>query len=377
VKPARVENPRLVEIAMSTLSFPLVQRNWLAPRAYLPLRAWDILGTSLYNLMVFALLGLYLFPLLYMVSTAFMESQQIGDRYAPPYPARQVTFTYQGEAHRVYHVPFGEATRELALVKPGRMSSEFVDPQNPEAGVIVWEGSWRALPGVYRFHLTWDNFTQLFDAVRFPQLVRNTLFAALISEVGVIVSSIIVAYGFARFPLPGGDWLFYVLIATMLIPEKVTLIPTYFFFARVLDWEGSWLPILMPFFFGNAVYIFLLRQNFKSIPKEMEEAAMLDGAGPLRTLVSVVLPQSWPVIITAALLHFFYIWNETRQAALYLSTRRDLVPVSFGIQNYQSLAPIQNLLQASALIIMIVPVIVILLSQRYFMRNLVITGMEK
>ena len=104
---------------------------------------------------------------------------------------------------------------------------------------------------------------------------------------------------------------------------------------------------------------------------------MLDGAGPLRILFSIVLPQSWPVIITAGLLHFFYIWNETRQAALYLSTRRDLVPVSFGIQNFQSLAPIQNLLQASALLVMIVPVIVLLLSQRHFMRNLVITGMEK
>jgi ABC-type glycerol-3-phosphate transport system permease component len=83
------------------------------------------------------------------------------------------------------------------------------------------------------------------------------------------------------------------------------------------------------------------------------------------------------VIITAGLLHFFYMWNETRMAALYLGTRRDLVPVSFGIQNFQSLAPIQNLLQSSALLVMIVPVIVLILSQRYFMRNLVITGMEK
>ena len=167
------------------------------------------------------------------------------------------------------------------------------------------------------------------------------------------------------------------LIATLLIPEKVTLIPTYFFFVRVLNWNGSWLPIVLPFFFGSALYIFLLRQNFRSIPIEIEEAAMLDGAGPLRTLFSVVIPQSWPVIITITLLNFFFIWNESWQAALYLSTRRDLVPVSFGIQNFQSLSPTQNLLQASALIILLVPILVLLLTQKHFMRNLVITGTER
>jgi multiple sugar transport system permease protein len=208
-------------------------------------------------------------------------------------------------------------------------------------------------------------------------MASNTLVMILISEAGVLVSSIVVAYGFARFPLPGGDLLFYLMIATILIPEKVTLIPTYFFFVRILHWEGSWLPILIPFFFGNAVFIFLLRQNFKSIPKDLDEAAMLDGAGPLRALFSVVLPQSWPVVITVGLLHFFYMWNETRQASLYLSIRRDLAPISFGIQNFQSLSPVQNQLQASALLIMIIPVLVLLISQRFFMRDVIITGMER
>ncbi len=352
-------------------------RNWFAPQTYLPLRVWDSFGAGLFNLLVFSLLIIYLFPIVYMVSTSFMESPQLGDRYAPVYPARPNTFNYGGKEYRIYNVPFPEGERQLALVKPGRMSSEFVDPADPEQRLIPWDGSWRTLRGVYHFQITWDNFTRLFISIPFSRMVQNTLVMALLTELGVMISSIVVAYGFARFPLPGGNLLFYVLIATMLIPEKITLIPTYYYFVRVLEWNGSWLPLLLPFFFGNAVYIFLLRQNFKSIPKEMEEAAMLDGAGPLRILFSVVLPQSWPVVITVGLLHFFYIWNETRQAALYLSTRRDLIPVSFGIQNFQSLAPIQNLLQASALLVMIVPVIVLLITQRHFMRNLVITGMEK
>jgi multiple sugar transport system permease protein len=186
-----------------------------------------------------------------------------------------------------------------------------------------------------------------------------------------------VAYGFARYPLPGGDLLFYLMIATILIPEKITLIPSYYMYVHILNWDETWLPILVPFFFGNAVYIFLIRQNIRSIPVELEEAAMLDGAGPLRTLFNVSLPQSWPVVITASLLHFFYIWNETKNAALYLGTSRHLAPISFGIQNYQGRAAQPSNLQASALIILVVPVVILFIMQKFFMRNLVITGLEK
>jgi multiple sugar transport system permease protein len=354
-----------------------LKQNWMTPQFFLPLALWEKIGTGLLNIVVFSMLVIYLFPILYMIATAFMPSSQLSDRYAPPYPGQQLTYSYQGEDYPLYYVPVDGEQHELALVETGRVSSGFIDPNNPEAGIIQWDGSWRTLKGVYRFYLNWENFSILFRTLKIKQMVTNTLLMVLISEIGVLFSSIVVAYGFSRFPLPGGDTLFYILIATMLIPEKVTLIPTYFFYSRVLLWNGTWLPLLVPFFFGNAVYIFLLRQNFKSIPKDLDEAAMLDGAGPLRILLSVILPQSWPVIITTALLHFFYIWNETRQAALYLGTRRDLAPISFGIQNFQSLAPIQNILQASALILMIIPVLVLINSQRYFMRDMVITGMEK
>ena len=353
------------------------RRNWLVPHTYISLGKWESLGTGFLNLFVIALLVIYLFPILYMIATSFMESPQLSDRYAPAYPSQQRTFNYEGEDFPIYRVPFEDGERELALINPGRTTSEFVDPANPEAGLIQWEGSWRTLKGVYRFHATLGNFQQLFRTIRFDQMVRNTLLLALITEIGVLLSSVVVAYGFARFPLPGGNILFYVLVATMLIPEKVTLIPTYFVYARILDWQGTWWPLILPFFFGSAVFIFLMRQNFRSIPKEMDEAAMLDGAGPLRILFAIMLPQSIPVLMTAGLLHFFYVWNETRQAALYLSIRRDLAPISFGIQNFQSLAPVQNLLQASALVIMLVPVMVLLVTQKYFMRDMVITGMEK
>lgn len=351
--------------------------RFFVPQRYLAVRQWELLGTAVFNLLVFSLLALYLFPMVYMLTTSFMQGSQLRDRNAPAYPARPLRYLYEGKEYVVYQVPFAEQTRELALVLPGRSSSQFIDPQAPEAGFVEWEGSWRSLTAVYRFHATWENFSLLFRSLRIPQMVSNTLLLALITEIGVLVSSIIVAYGFARFPLPGGNAIFYLMIASILIPEKITLIPTYYFFVQILDWGGSWWPIIAPFFFGNAVYIFLLRQNFKSIPKDLDEAAMLDGAGPLRALFSIVLPQSWPVVITVSLLHFFYMWNETRQAALYLSSNRPLAPISFGVQNFQSLSSVQSELQASALIIMIVPLLILLVSQRYFMRDVVVTGMEK
>lgn len=347
-------------------------------RNFISISGWESFGRVLLNLFIFGLLFVYLFPMLSMVSTAFMEGPQLGDKNAPIYPARQIRFEYEGKEYSVYTVPFEDGSaRKLALVKPGRTSSQFIDPQDPQAGLIEWQGNWRKLIGVYEFYATLENFTLMFRSLRVTDLITNTLILAFISEIGVLLSSIVVAYGFSRFPLPGGNLLFYILIGTILIPEKITLIPTYFFFVRVLGWEGTWLPILVPFFFGNAVYIFLLRQNFKSIPKDLDEAAMIDGAGPLRILFQIILPQAWPTVITVSLLHFFYMWNETRQAALYLSTRRDLIPISFGIQNFQSLSPIQNQLQASAIILMIIPIIVLLISQRYFMRDVVVTGMEK
>jgi multiple sugar transport system permease protein len=349
----------------------------LLPSTYLSLPKWNRLGRALLNILAFILLFIYLFPILFMVSTSLEPQSQVGDRHAPPYPAEQIGIDYQGERLLIYNVPFTQGTRQLALLEPGRQESLFLDPNNLESELIVWEGNWRGLQGVYRVAPTLDNFIIFFRTLPFGTMVRNTLLAGLASGICVMLSSIVVAYGFSRFPLPGGDLLFYVLIASMLIPDKVTLVPTYFFFVRVLDWNGSWWPILAPFIFGNAVYIFLLRQNFKSIPKEMEEAATLDGAGPLRVLFQIVLPQSWPVLITVGLLHFFYIWNETRLASLYLSTARDLMPASYGVQAFQNLILRQPAIQAGALIVMLVPILVLLFSQRHFLRNLVITGMEK
>ena len=325
---------------------------------------------------VWILLTIYLAPVLFMIVTALMPTSQLGDKQAPLYPARIVPYTYEGRDYQLYNVPMENGIQPMALIKPGRTSSLLIDPQHPENGLIEWQGDWRTLTGIYEFHIAWENFSHLFDSMSVSKMVGNTFLLVLIGEIGMLCSSIIVAYGFARFSLPGGNLLFYVLIATILIPEKVTFIPTFFMYVVVLHWRGTVLPLLIHLFFGNAVYIFLLRQNFKSFPVDLEEAAMLDGAGPLRRLVSVILPQAWPVVITVSLLHFFYTWNETRLASLYLGSISTWKPISFAVQNYQSLTPIDNLIEASTLIMLIVPVLILFFAQRYFLQGLIITGTE-
>jgi multiple sugar transport system permease protein len=234
-----------------------------------------------------------------------------------------------------------------------------------------------SLKPYYEVSLAWSNFTELFSERPFPKMMGDTLSLVLIAEIGVLISSILVAYGFSRFPLPGGDLFFYVMIATILIPEKVTLIPTFYIYVQYFHWHGTIYPLVVHLFFGNAVFIFLLRQNFKSLPLDLEEAAMLDGASTLRRLFSVVLPQSWPVMVTITLLQFFYTWNETRLVSLYMGVRTNFLPISFAVQNYSSLGTIENKIEAANMVLLIIPLIVLMLSQRFFMRSMVITGMEK
>jgi multiple sugar transport system permease protein len=353
------------------------KRSFRSNFSTLTLRLWEFTGTAMLMLFIGLILLVYLSPLSYMLITSLKSSEEFRDRTSPLWPAESLSFTYQDKTYRLYKVPTEDGIHEWALFKTGRTSSQFLDPAHPEAGPIEWKGSWRALEGVYRFRLKVSNFSSLWNTIDYPRLLRNSLIIIALGEIGILCSSIAVAYGFARFRIPAGKFLFFLLIATIMIPDSITLIPTYVIFTRVLGWNGSYYPLIVPHFFGSAIYIFLLRQNFKSIPRELDEAAMLDGAGPLRTLISIVLPQAVPAVATVALLHFFNAWNEMRMASLYLSIRQDLRTVAFSAQSFQSYGFTPEFLQASAVLLMVVPVVILFLSQRFFMEDMVVTGLEK
>jgi multiple sugar transport system permease protein len=201
---------------------------------------------------------------------------------------------------------------------------------------------------------------------------------ALISTIGTLISCTLVAYGFARFRFPGRSFLFTLLIATIFLPAAVTIIPTYTIFQR-MGWVGTWLPLLVPAFFANAYDVFLMRQYFMTIPTDLDEAAAIDGAGPFRTLISVVLPQAWPVIVAVAVFHLVYSWNDFFAPLIYLSSNPDLVTLPVGLASFSGarIAVNPGLIQAGTLMTMIIPIVLFLIFQRVFVRGIVITGVEK
>ena len=330
------------------------------------------------TMFAFIVVAAYLLPLLYMVTTSLQQPSQVSDPDAPPWPAAPLTATYEGRTYPLYEVPFPDgATRELMLIEAGRESSTFVDPDDPGAGTIEWQGRWRTLQQSWTFSPLIDNYTTVWNQLNFPRLLRNTFGIALLSTIGAVLSSMLVAYGFARFRFPGKNALFIVLLATIILPFQVTLLPQYVIFTW-LGWNGTWLPLIIPHCFANAYNVFLLRQYFMSIPRELDEAAMIDGAGPFRILRSIIVPQSIAAITAVALFHFFFAWNDFFVPLLYLARKPELQPLSSGIQQYNALYASQpTLIQASALLTMAVPVIVFFLAQRAFMRGVVVTGIEK
>ena len=335
-------------------------------------------GSSfVWTLIAVCIVAAFLSPLLRSVSFAVKSNTQIQQQGSPLYPADPITFEYQGHELDVYVVPIDGLNRNLALVKKGRTESQFVDPADPNAGLITWQGSWRSLDAAWAFSPHLDNFGAVWDLLDYPRLLFNTIAIAVIGMIGTLVSCTLVAYGFARFRFPGRGILFGLLIATIFLPTAVTLIPTYTIFQR-LGWVGTWLPLLVPTFFANAFDVFLMRQFFLTLPRDLDEAASLDGASPLRILRSVIVPQSMPLIVAVAVFHLVFSWNDFFAPLIYLSGTPDLQTLAVGLARFNGIHSREPaLIQAGTLMTMVVPVALFLLFQRAFTRGIVITGVEK
>jgi multiple sugar transport system permease protein len=331
-----------------------------------------------FSLFASMILTVFLSPFGYMTVTALKDRPMITEAGSPILPSKPATFIYEGEEYPVLLVP-GEDGRmhEWAIIQKGREESVFIDPQNPEAGPIQWTGKWRTLESTWTLSPVWENFSYAWTQLDMLRTLRNTLLIAISGVFGTTVSCTLVAYGFTRFRIPGKSILFMVLVSTMILPSFVTIVPTYILFERI-GWMGTMLPLIVPHFFANAYNVFVLRQYFLTIPREMDEAAMIDGAGPIRTLTSVILPQSIPALIAVGIFHFMWAWNDFFGPLLYLSTEKELQPISIAIQGFNArFSARPHLVQSSALLGLVVPLILFFLAQRVFMRGIIFTGVEK
>jgi multiple sugar transport system permease protein len=231
-----------------------------------------------------------------------------------------------------------------------------------------------ANPPVWIPHpIVWRHYSEALTDIPFARYVVNTLRICVINVAGTVLSCSLVAYGISRIPWKGANILFGSLIATMILPGQVTMVPTFMIF-KSLGWIGTILPLTAPSFLGTAFYIFLLRQFFKTLPSELSDAARLDGCNELGIYARIILPLAKPALATVGLFAFMGSWNDFMGPLLYLNDDRDYT-ITMGLQRFVSQhgAEWGKLMAGSAL--MVAPVfLAFLFGQRYFVKGLAIGG---
>jgi len=231
----------------------------------------------------------------------------------------------------------------------------------------------------------WGNYVEALTMMPFARFAVNTFIICVLTVAGTLLSCSMVAYSFARLKWPGRDFFFGLLLATMMLPEIVTLIPMFIEF-RWLGWtkQGTvfgflplnYLPLTVPYWLALApLYVFLMRQFFKGIPVELEEAALMDGANRLQILFRIILPLSKPVIATVAVFSFLQAYNDFLQPLIYISGR-DNWTLALGLRAMNDVQQTGQweLLFAASTVVLIPVLIVFIVAQRYFVQGIATTG---
>jgi multiple sugar transport system permease protein len=241
--------------------------------------------------------------------------------------------------------------------------------KNPEE-LAVYPPIWIPDP------IRWDNYIQAFQQASLGQYIINTLIITIPSVIGAVLSNSLVAYGFARVRWMGRDYVFGLVLATLILPGFVTFIPLYLIF-RNLNWINTYYPLIIPNFLGNPFFIFLLRQFFMTLPEELSDAARVDGASELRIFSQIILPLAKPALAVVALFQFIGSWNDYFGPLIYLSDKARYT-ISIGIANMQSSYGFMNFAWImAATCISVLPIIVLFFfAQRTFIEGIALTGLK-
>lgn len=246
------------------------------------------------------------------------------------------------------------------------LSTSLKEPQQ----INVFPPQW--IPSPFRPQNYVDALTQL----PFERFFRNSGFVTGMSMIGDIVTSILVAYGFARISFPGRGPLFLILIGTMMLPQQVTMIPVFMMW-RIAGGVDTYWPLIVPSFFGSAFYIFLLRQFLLTIPADLEDAARIDGATRLQQLVTIMVPLAKPAIATIAVFSFMAHWQEFFRPLIYLNSRDKLtVPLAIRMFRDEYSGDQWNLIMAVTVVSIIPSLILFFSAQRVFISGIVMSGMK-
>ena len=236
---------------------------------------------------------------------------------------------------------------------------------------FVYPPEWIPNPATLR------NFPRVFELIPFWTFLRNSVIVTSLAMTGEVLSASLVAYGLARFRFPGRGVLFVVVLATMMIPYPVTIVPSFILF-RELGWVNTFLPLTVPAFLGPAFSIFLLRQFFLTISRELDDAAKLDGASELRIYWEIILPLSKPALATVAVFSFVANWNDFLGPLIYLTDNRmwTLAQGVISLRGFVSGRDTTHLMMAMATLMIFPIVAIFFVAQRAFIQGIVLTGLK-
>jgi ABC-type glycerol-3-phosphate transport system permease component len=239
-----------------------------------------------------------------------------------------------------------------------------------QSQIFLWPPQWIPHP------THWENFKLAFSNPQLPflEFFRNTMVLEILIIFGRLISCTLIAYGFARLEAKGKTLLFAILLSTLMIPGTVLQIPQFILFNK-LHWVNTIKPLVVPTWFGEAYAIFLMRQFFMTIPRELEEAAKMDGASTLKVITSIIVPLSLPVLAVIAVLSFKDIWNEFFRPLLYLNDLHKYT-LAIGLAYFNGQYDVKtNLLMAASIVVLVPLVVVFFIAQKAFVEGISMTGM--
>jgi ABC-type glycerol-3-phosphate transport system permease component len=270
------------------------------------------------------------------------------------------------------------AARALTYALLVALSCVFIIP-------FAWavSASFKKIDGVYMFPpqwipspAHWENYREVFAKLPLALFLKNSLIITVGCLIGQVFTSSLVAYSFARLRWWGRDVFFIVLLATMMLPGQVTMIPVFILFSK-LGWVGSFKPLIAPAYFGGgAFFIFLMRQFFKTIPVELEDAAKIDGCTNFQIYWRIMLPLSKPVLATVALMSFIAHWQQFMEPLIYLSDVEKYT-LQLGLRMFQSMyGSFIHYLMAASILVLLPLLVLFFLAQKYFVRGIILSGIK-
>lgn len=233
-----------------------------------------------------------------------------------------------------------------------------------------------AFPPIYLPHpLLWSNFIDALTAQPFALYARNTLLLVVVNVIGQVFSCTLIAYGFARLRFPGRNVLFMIMLATLLIPEQITMIPLFVLY-RTLGWVGTYFPLTVPSFFGNAFFIFLLRQYMLTLPYELDEAARIDGCNTWQILYRILVPLCLPPLTIIVVYTFTGVYNDFLGPLIYLSDPSTFT-LAIGLANFVGRYTSQwNYLMAASLVVLLPLLVTYYFAQRHLIGGIASFGLK-